>query len=426
MFTPGDPASLRRCTDRPRTGNPTADYQVCATRPGRRGARYVQRRAAGAVVLLAAWGGCDVCGLCGIVDRGAVLSARRRGGDARGARAPRSRRADVFHDGVALGYRRLAIIDLTDGGHQPFASDDGALQLVHNGEIYNYRELRARARGAGPPLPHARPTPRSCSPRTASGASAASSASTGCGRSRSGTRARSGSSARATASASSRSTTAATAAGSSSRASRRRFAADPRLRARAEPARRARLPRAGVPRPHATRRSSPASAGCRRRTRSSLDRDGLRIERYWQLEPREPPAATRSRRVPRAVPRLGAAAAAQRRPGRHVPLRRDRLVGDRVAVDHLLAHRARDARRRGRAAADVHRLLRGPRLRRAPVRATRSSTRTGARAALGLRSTRDELVDELPAIVDAQDEPFGSTSIVAQWFVMRAARGAPD
>ena len=36
----------------------------------------------------------------------------------------------------------------------------------------------------------------------------------------------------------------------------------------------------------------------------------------------------------------------------------------------------------------------------------------------------DELVDVLPAIVEAQDEPFGSTSIVAQWFVMRAAKEA--
>ncbi len=78
-------------------------------------------------------------------------------------------------DGVALGFRRLAIIDLSDAGMQPFASDDGALQLLHNGEIYNYRELRRELEARGHSLPHARPTPRSCSARTRSGATTASS-----------------------------------------------------------------------------------------------------------------------------------------------------------------------------------------------------------------------------------------------------------
>ncbi|HEX7678389.1 MAG TPA: asparagine synthetase B, partial [Thermoanaerobaculia bacterium] len=44
---------------------------------------------------------------------------------------------------VALGARRLAIIDLTDEGTQPMTDVDGALRIVFNGEIYNYRELRA-------------------------------------------------------------------------------------------------------------------------------------------------------------------------------------------------------------------------------------------------------------------------------------------
>jgi asparagine synthase (glutamine-hydrolysing) len=50
---------------------------------------------------------------------------------------------------VALGSRRLAIIDLTDEGTQPMTDVDGELRIVFNGEIYNYRELRARLERIG-------------------------------------------------------------------------------------------------------------------------------------------------------------------------------------------------------------------------------------------------------------------------------------
>ncbi|HVQ26514.1 MAG TPA: asparagine synthetase B, partial [Planctomycetota bacterium] len=60
--------------------------------------------------------------------------------------------AGVFAEGpVGLGHRRLRIIDLA-GGHQPMANATGAVQLVFNGEIYNYRELRARLLARGYPL----------------------------------------------------------------------------------------------------------------------------------------------------------------------------------------------------------------------------------------------------------------------------------
>ncbi|MEW6211567.1 MAG: asparagine synthase (glutamine-hydrolyzing) [Acidobacteriota bacterium] len=52
---------------------------------------------------------------------------------------------DYFFDssaGVALGHRRLAIIDLRPEARQPMTNEDGSLRLVFNGEIYNYRELR--------------------------------------------------------------------------------------------------------------------------------------------------------------------------------------------------------------------------------------------------------------------------------------------
>lgn len=50
--------------------------------------------------------------------------------------------------GVALGFRRLAIIDLVTG-HQPLSNEDGSIWVVFNGEIYNYRALRRRLEGNG-------------------------------------------------------------------------------------------------------------------------------------------------------------------------------------------------------------------------------------------------------------------------------------
>lgn len=50
---------------------------------------------------------------------------------------------------VALGSRRLAIIDLTDEGTQPMTDVEGELRIVFNGEIYNYRELRVRLQRLG-------------------------------------------------------------------------------------------------------------------------------------------------------------------------------------------------------------------------------------------------------------------------------------
>jgi asparagine synthase (glutamine-hydrolysing) len=91
-----------------------------------------------------------MCGICGLVrlDGSAVDPAplaamtealRHRGPDSDG----------TLVDGpVAFGMRRLSIIDL-EGGDQPIGSEDGLVQVVQNGEIYNYRELRDRLERRG-------------------------------------------------------------------------------------------------------------------------------------------------------------------------------------------------------------------------------------------------------------------------------------
>jgi len=92
-----------------------------------------------------------MCGISGILTRGStpvdpdrVLAMRsdlhHRGPDAVGLYAAGA---------VVLGFNRLAIIDLSPAANQPMRADDGSVALVFNGEIYNFRELRARLEGLG-------------------------------------------------------------------------------------------------------------------------------------------------------------------------------------------------------------------------------------------------------------------------------------
>lgn len=92
-----------------------------------------------------------MCGICGEVrwdgqtaDVGAVLrmtgAMTSRGPDAEGV---------VAQGPVALGHRRLSIIDLSARGAQPMVDSELALTLVFNGCIYNYKELRAELQAAG-------------------------------------------------------------------------------------------------------------------------------------------------------------------------------------------------------------------------------------------------------------------------------------
>ncbi len=86
-----------------------------------------------------------MCGIAGIIDP-AMSSAEIRRTLQRMADAIWHRGPDedgyFVRDGVGLAIRRLSIIDVT-GGHQPVGSEDGQVQVVLNGEIYNYLDLRS-------------------------------------------------------------------------------------------------------------------------------------------------------------------------------------------------------------------------------------------------------------------------------------------
>jgi asparagine synthase (glutamine-hydrolysing) len=91
-----------------------------------------------------------MCGICGVFDlRGAAVEPGlvHRMAAALSHRGPDG---EGFHiDGpIGLGHRRLSIIDLA-GGAQPISNEDDAIQIVFNGEIYNFIELRKELEAAG-------------------------------------------------------------------------------------------------------------------------------------------------------------------------------------------------------------------------------------------------------------------------------------
>jgi asparagine synthase (glutamine-hydrolysing) len=96
-----------------------------------------------------------MCGINGIfsftpaapaIDRDELLRTR----EAMITRGPDAAGAWISPDGrVGLASRRLAILDLSAAGDQPMAGDSGRVQVVLNGEIYNFRELRSGLEAAG-------------------------------------------------------------------------------------------------------------------------------------------------------------------------------------------------------------------------------------------------------------------------------------
>ncbi|MBP2294992.1 asparagine synthase (glutamine-hydrolyzing) [Azospirillum rugosum] len=92
-----------------------------------------------------------MCGIAGIVARNGKLDLRTRIRAMTDAVRHRGPDGEGHHvDGrVALGHRRLAILDLSAAGHQPMASADGCRLITFNGEIYNFLELRAELEALG-------------------------------------------------------------------------------------------------------------------------------------------------------------------------------------------------------------------------------------------------------------------------------------
>src|SRR6266851_9364015 len=80
------------------------------------------------------------------VDRAEVLRMRER----MYSRGPDGEGEWFSSDGrVGLGHRRLSIIDLSPAGAQPMFNSNRSLAIIFNGEIYNYRELRAKLEQKG-------------------------------------------------------------------------------------------------------------------------------------------------------------------------------------------------------------------------------------------------------------------------------------
>ncbi len=362
-----------------------------------------------------------MCGICGVVAPGRpaeaatveAMSARlaHRGPDGAGSFAG---------DGCALGFRRLAILDLSDAGMQPFASPNGRYRLVHNGEIYNYRELRAELDAHGHRFHTGTDTEvllaafvewgEACVERFV-GMWAFAVWDVEAQR---------------------------------LFASRDRFGIKPfyyregggRLVFASEP--KAFLADSGArlePNPVAiaeyltqsyldhteetffadVRRLPPAHS-------LVYDRDGLHVSRYWRLEPREAPSGDPAEAVREAF--LDAI---------RLHLRSDVPVGsclsggiDSSAVVGSVARLLRDS------AADATAVGRRQRTFTAYFDDAGFDERPYAEAVVAAAGAEPhwitfddrQLVEDVPAIVACQDEPFGSTSMVAQWYVMRAAKQA--
>ena len=358
-----------------------------------------------------------MCGIAGIVDVSAPVDAAlvaamseaiaHRGPDDSGL---------YSSENIVLGFRRLSILDLSAAGHQPMRDPSGRYVLVFNGEIYNYLELRAELASAGRVFTSGTDTEvilaaferwgEACVERFngmwAFALWDSEKRTLFCSRDRFGIKP------------------------FFYRHDGGRFVFASELKAfcaaglRLEPnlaAVRDFLEQSALERGERTMfdgivQLAPGQS-------LSFGHNGLRVRRYWQLEHRDPPAD------PVAAVREALVDAVR------LHLRSDVPVGTALSggldssavacvVDLLL-----------RTDADAARLV-GDRQQTFTAYFERKGFDERPFAEAVVAHTRaaphwitfdgERLVDDLPAIVRAQDEPFGSTSIAAQWYVMENAR----
>src|SRR5262245_43738103 len=92
-----------------------------------------------------------MCGIAGVLyadsARPAERSVLQAMGDSIAHRGPDAQ-GFVIEPGVGFVHRRLSIIDVS-GGDQPIGNEDGSIQVILNGEIYNFQELRTYLEGKG-------------------------------------------------------------------------------------------------------------------------------------------------------------------------------------------------------------------------------------------------------------------------------------
>ena len=92
---------------------------------------------------------CGITGVLGKVEGQGLKQSVRHMADTLHHRGPDD--GGVWADeaaGIALGHRRLSILDLSPAGHQPMVSACGRYVIAFNGEIYNHLELRGLLRSA--------------------------------------------------------------------------------------------------------------------------------------------------------------------------------------------------------------------------------------------------------------------------------------
>jgi asparagine synthase (glutamine-hydrolysing) len=360
-----------------------------------------------------------MCGICGIVAPGrpaeiAIVEAMASRLDHRGPDGAGS----FAGEGCALGFRRLAILDLSDAGMQPFASPDGRYRLVHNGEIYNYRELRAELEGRGHRFRTGTDTEVLLAAYTEWGDA--------CVERFNGMWAFAIWDTEAQRLFASRDRFGIKPFYYALAGGRLAFASEPKaLVVGLRPSANLRVVHDYVAQGYLDHTEETFFEGMLRLPPAHslvYDERGLRLSRYWALEPRDPPTGD-----PAEIVRELFLDSVRLR------LRSDVPVGTCLSggldssaivctVDHLLATEAENAAQVGEAQRTFTAFFEDPEAdERNFARTVVEQTRVEPH---WVTFDASELVDRIPEIVLSQDEPFGSTSPIAQWFVMRAAKEA--